>query len=87
MRWRPIASGERRDALAAIARVVLSLAALGYRLAVGLRAALYRTGVLRVHRVPCPVISVGNLTAGRNGQDADGGIPGAGAVAAGAGGR
>ncbi len=39
-----------------------------YRAAVSLRNALYDAGLLRSHRLPCAVISVGNLTAGGTGK-------------------
>jgi tetraacyldisaccharide 4'-kinase len=39
-----------------------------YALVLSLRASCYRLGLLRSHRLPCPVISVGNLTLGGTGK-------------------
>jgi lipopolysaccharide heptosyltransferase II/tetraacyldisaccharide 4'-kinase len=50
--------------LKALARALAPLYGLGAR---G-RRALYEAGLLRVHRLPAPVISVGNLTAGGTGK-------------------
>ncbi len=66
--FRAIISGQRRDARARVARVLLGVAALGYRLAVGIRNALYDSHVLRSHRANAVVICVGNLTTGGTGK-------------------
>lgn len=56
----------RLDAPAA--RPFLALPGIAYRAAIGLRNALYDSGRLRVHRLPCAVISIGNLTVGGTGK-------------------
>lgn len=48
--------------------VPLFLLSLVYRAGVGLRNFLYDTGVLRAHRMPCTVISVGNIMVGGTGK-------------------
>ncbi|MBN2397222.1 MAG: tetraacyldisaccharide 4'-kinase [Deltaproteobacteria bacterium] len=46
----------------------LLLASLLYRSGVTLRNVLYDTGIVRVLRMPCPVISVGNIVVGGTGK-------------------
>lgn len=49
-------------------RLVLSALAGGYRGLIGAREWLYGHGVLRSQALPCPVISIGNLTVGGTGK-------------------
>src|SRR5437870_2774639 len=63
-----VISGERRGASAGILRGALG--GLAYVYSAGLKLYLlpYRTRVRRQYRLPCPVISVGNLTVGGTGK-------------------
>ncbi|NNG12544.1 MAG: tetraacyldisaccharide 4'-kinase, partial [Halobacteria archaeon] len=44
--------------------ILLTPVSLIYRLAVWLRHLAYRSGLLRRHRLPVPVVVVGNITVG-----------------------
>ena len=48
--------------------ILLTPVSLIYRLAVGLRRKAYRSGLLRRHRLPVPVVVVGNITVGGTGK-------------------
>lgn len=66
--FRAILEGRRRglDALAMLP--LLALLSVPYAVAMRLRAQAYEWGVFRVRRLPKPVISVGNITAGGTGK-------------------
>jgi tetraacyldisaccharide 4'-kinase len=58
----------RPEGRTAVPRAILRTLSLPYGAAVALRNRLYDRGLLRQTKLPCPVISVGNLTVGGTGK-------------------
>lgn len=63
-----VISGQRRGPVAALLRLFLSALTPVYAALHGTRRLFYRMGLFRSTRFPCPVVSVGNLTAGGTGK-------------------
>lgn len=63
-----IISGQRRDWQAWLVRAMLTVPAIVWTFIMAVRNCLYDWSLLRRHRAPCPVISVGNLTVGGTGK-------------------
>jgi tetraacyldisaccharide 4'-kinase len=66
--WRELAKGTRTGLSDRLLIMLLTPFSFAYSLIQRLRAALYQTGILRSGRLPRPVISVGNITAGGTGK-------------------
>jgi tetraacyldisaccharide 4'-kinase len=66
--FRLILEEERRSVWVTILRGLATLAAWVYDKVVALRNLLFDQGVLKIHRLNCPVISVGNLAMGGTGK-------------------
>jgi tetraacyldisaccharide 4'-kinase len=62
-----IIRGENPAQTRVLRRILLALSRL-YGAVVKMRAAGYRTGILRSRKLPCPVISIGNITVGGTGK-------------------
>ncbi|MCC6730791.1 MAG: tetraacyldisaccharide 4'-kinase [Chthonomonadales bacterium] len=67
-RFLPIIDGTRRDPAARLTRGALAALAPAYVAGLRLYLAPYRLGIRRQARLPCSVISVGNLTTGGTGK-------------------
>jgi tetraacyldisaccharide 4'-kinase len=66
--YRRLISGQSSGFGASTLRFLLTIAAIGYSLAVRLRNFLYSKGMLKVHHVEAAVICVGNITVGGTGK-------------------
>ncbi len=66
--WRGLASGKGATLADRLALALLIPLSLPYSLIQRLRAGLYRCGVLQSRKLPCPVISIGNITVGGTGK-------------------
>jgi len=66
--WRKLASGRLTGLADNLVLLFLSPLAWLYSLALRLRAVLYRNGMLKSHRLPRPVVSIGNITVGGTGK-------------------
>lgn len=66
--WHRVADGSHGGMAVAFLKLILAPVALLYGLALRLRGLLYQLGILTVHRLPCPVISIGNITVGGTGK-------------------
>lgn len=63
-----VVEGERQGLLAAILLLFLRLFSSIYALGVNVKLSLYRMGILEQHKLPCHVISLGNITVGGTGK-------------------
>lgn len=66
--WRELANGKRTDSVDKLLILLLVPFSLFYAFVQLLRAFFYRIGVLKSHRLPRPVISIGNITVGGTGK-------------------
>lgn len=66
--WRGLAEGSRCGSVALLLTLLLAVPSMLYGGLLRARALLYRYGVIRSHRLPCPVVSIGNLTVGGTGK-------------------
>jgi len=67
-RYLQLIAGQGRGLLPDMARGLLRLLSLGYRVVIAARNAWYDWAPRAARRVPCPVISVGNITVGGTGK-------------------
>lgn len=66
--WRGVADGSTRSAAAVTLKLLLAPFALLYSFILRIRALLYQAGLLTTNHLPCPVISIGNITVGGTGK-------------------
>ncbi|MDK9718422.1 MAG: tetraacyldisaccharide 4'-kinase [Trichlorobacter sp.] len=66
--WRGVAEGSNSGMVSLAMKLLLAPFAALYAMALRVRALLYQGGLLSTHKLPCPVISIGNITVGGTGK-------------------
>lgn len=66
--WRKLANGSRSEPEDRLLILLLAPFSLLYSFVQQLRVTLYKTGLLKIRRLPRPVISIGNITVGGTGK-------------------
>ena len=66
--WRGVAEGSNNGMASLAMKLLLAPFAVLYGMALRVRALLYQDGILSIHKLPCPVISIGNITVGGTGK-------------------
>lgn len=66
--WRGVADGSRSGFVVCCLKILLMPPALLYGFALRIRSVLYELGLQATRRLPCPVISIGNITVGGTGK-------------------
>ncbi|SKA10732.1 lipid-A-disaccharide kinase [Trichlorobacter thiogenes] len=66
--WRGVAEGSNNGMASLAMKLLLAPFAVLYGMALRVRALLYQGGILSIHKLPCPVISIGNITVGGTGK-------------------
>jgi tetraacyldisaccharide 4'-kinase len=66
--WRGLASGSRTGLVDSLVLLFLAPLAWLYSLGLRLRAQLYRSAIVKTHRLARPVVSIGNITVGGTGK-------------------
>ncbi|MCE1226924.1 MAG: tetraacyldisaccharide 4'-kinase [Geobacteraceae bacterium] len=66
--WRGVAEGSNNGMASLAMKLLLAPFAVLYGMALRVRALLYQGGILSIHKLPCPVVSIGNITVGGTGK-------------------
>ncbi len=66
--WRGIADGSNNGLTSMVIKLLLAPSAFLYEMALRMRSLLHQGGLLATRKLPCPVISIGNITVGGTGK-------------------